>query len=317
MTEAEEFLGVLAEGMPPEERMILCGFAGDPYTAGPTAWKPRPWRPGSEIVLNERWNGYTTVSSFLRAGDGSFRRRTETFGAGRALMVDDVGTKVPRSVVEHAPPTAIVETSPGNEQWWYVLSEPERDMGRFDAVIRAFISGKLLGADPGMSGVTRVGRLPGFVNGKKVNAGFVTRMKKLDPFETFSVEELLALFSLTLNGRRVAREKLVAEEAIERNRAFAVAYRWLGRGGLLKRPEPDPSGWTEIRCPWVSEHSGGADTGAAVREPSPENEFYGAFRCHHGHCADRGFADLTDYINDEVLEALENAAAADNGEYTP
>jgi hypothetical protein len=315
VSEAEQLLLVLADGMTAEERLILCGFPGDPYTAGPTAWRPRPWTPGRDIPMNEKWNGYTTVATFVRAGDGSFRRRTETFAAGRALMVDDVGTKVPRSVVEHAPPTAIVETSPGNEQWWYVLTEPERDMARFDAVIRAFISGKLLGADPGMSGVTRVGRLPGFVNGKKANNGFVTRLLKLDAFETYTVPQLLETFGLQLNGRRVQREKLVAEEAIERNRAFAVAYKWLARNGHLKRPEPDPSGWTEIRCPWVAEHSGGADTGAAVREPASENEFYGAFRCHHGHCADRGWADLTDYINDEAIEALDNAAAADNGEF--
>lgn len=312
MTEAEDFLSLLCgDDMPRQERLILCGFAGDPMNAPPTAWRPRPWHAGRDLPFDERWNAYTTVASFVRAADGSYRRRTETFAAGRALMVDDVGTKVDPAVVSSVRPTVRIETSPGNEQWWYMLEEPCRDMARFDAVIRAFISGKLLGADPGMSGVTRVGRLPGFQNGKAKYGGFRVRMVASDPFETFTIEELLERFHLKLNGQRVHREKLVAEEAIERNRNFERAYRYLDRHGYLKKREPDPSGWTEMRCPWIEDHTGGADTGAAIREPSPENDFYGAFRCHHGHCADRGFADLTDYITDNAAEALADAANID------
>lgn len=312
MSESTEFLDVLCDGaLPADERLILCSFAGNPFTVGPTAWRPRPWSPGKELNIDARHNGYTTVASFRRATDGSFRRRTETFAAGRALMVDDVGTKVDPAVVANVPPTMVVETSPGNFQWWYVLDTPCTDMARFDAVIRAFISGKLLGADPGMSGVTRVGRIPGFVNGKPSHNGWRCRLTSVDPFEVYSIEELLERFNLKLNGQRVQREKLVAEEAIERNRNFERAFKYLGQRGYLKKREPDPSGWTEMRCPWIEEHTGGADTGAAIREPSPENDFYGAFRCHHGHCADRGFADLTDYINDNAVDELANAAAAD------
>lgn len=310
-----DFLGVLCgDGLSEEERLILCGFPGDPATALPTAWRPRPWTAGREFPFNERWNAYTTVSTFRRAADGSFRRRSETFAAGRALMVDDVGTKVDPAVVAGVPATMIVETSPGNFQYWYVLDEPCRDMARFDAVIRAFISGKLLGADPGMSGVTRVGRLPGFLNGKAKYSGFTTRLTSFEPFELYSIEELLERFGLKLNGQRVHREKLVAEEAIERNRNFGHAFKFLSMNGYMKRREPDPSGWTEMRCPWIAEHTGEADTGAAIREPAPENEYYGAFRCHHGHCADRGFADLTDYIAEQAADQLDDAAAT---HYTP
>lgn len=308
MTEAEEFLAALGAGLPAEERLILCGFAGDPFTAGPAAWRPRPWRPEREVDLPAGWNAYVTVASFGRAGDGSWRRRTETFAAGRALMVDDVGTKVPRATVEGLPPTARIETSPGNEQWWYLLAEPERDAARFDGVIRAFIAGRLLGADPGMSGVTRVGRLPGFVNGKPAHGGWRCRMHELAAGRRYTVAELLAGFGLEIRGRRVTRERLPTAEALERNRAFAAAYKWLDQHNMLKRHEPDPSGWTEMTCPWVDEHTGRANTGAALREPAAENDWYGAFRCHHGHCAERGWAELTDWINDRATEALEEAA---------
>jgi hypothetical protein len=51
MIDAEAFLTALAScggGMPAEERLILCGFVGDPGTAGRHAWRPKPYKPGNE-----------------------------------------------------------------------------------------------------------------------------------------------------------------------------------------------------------------------------------------------------------------------------
>lgn len=302
----DEFLAALAEGMPSDERLILCGFVGDPGTVGPTAWRPRPWKLGADIPFSPKANAYTTVSSFGKAGDGSFRRRTETFAAGRALMVDDVCTKVPLSKVEILRPSAIVETSPGNFQWWYFLDEPEEDGPRFDSMIRAFIKQNLLGADPGMSGITRVGRIPGFVNGKPAYDGWRVELRELNG-KRFSFEELQRAWTLTLAGRVERKEKLQTAEATERNRMFAQVYKWLRDRRMLKKDEPDMSGWTEMTCPWVGNHTRGVDTGAAIREPSPENDYYGAFRCHHGHCADLGWAELTDWVNEVSIEELEKA----------
>ena len=318
-TQAQTFLGALCHALPEDERLIVCGFPGDPNAAGPTAWRPHPWRPGTELPFEPRhYNGYVTVGSFGRAQDGSFRRRTETFRAGRALMVDDVGTKVNPEIVKHAPPSAIIETSPGNYQWWYILEEPERDAARFDGVIRAFISGKLLGADPGMAGIARVGRIPGFLNGKKAYCteerpgGFRVNLTMVSE-KRFTIEELLRVFDLKINGRRDVQglnaRKRLPEDARERMRGFYAAYTWLGGRGMLKKEEPDMSGWTEVHCPWVDNHTAQADNGAAVREPDDANGFYGAFRCHHGGCADRGWKDMTDWINDEAVDELDRANA--------
>ena len=305
--EALPFLAELAEGLVGEERLILCGFGGDPYAAGPTAWRPRVWAPGRDNPFSPQDNAYVTVGAFTRAQDGTYRRRTETFAAGCALMVDDVGTKVARATVEGMEPTWRIETSPGNEQWWYLLHAPERDAARFDGLIRAFIAGRLLGADPGMSGITRVGRLPGHLNGKPSHNGWITRVASRGG-PRWTPEELLEGFGLQVAGRRVRRDKLPTAEALERNAMFAAAYKWLDQRNMLKRHEPDPSGWTEMHCPWVSEHTAGADTGAAVREPSPENDWYGAFRCHHGHCAGKGWRELTEWIAEESVEELDRAA---------
>lgn len=309
MNEAKEFLAAMVPTLPENQRLVLCGFGGDPNAAPPDAWKPRPWAPTEKLALAADWNAYVTVASFFKAQDGSWRRRKSLFAAGHALMVDDVGkgatAKVDPATI-NLPPSAKVETSPGNFQWWYFFDAPEGDGARFDALIRAFIAGKLLGVDPGMAGITRVGRLPGFVNGKKRWKGFITKLTELTD-RNYAVEELIAAFGLELKGRQVAMPRLATEESLQRNRAFVDIYRFLRARGMLKREQPDLGGWTEMRCPWVEFHTAGVDNGAAICEPAETNGWTGAFRCHHGHCLNKAWRDLTEWINDIAAEELDAA----------
>lgn len=304
MTDAEKFLSVLARNLATEERLIMCAFRGDPNEAEPSSWRPRPWAPGNPIKFSERNNAYVGVASFGRVADGSYRRRKDAFKAGRALLIDDVGTKVDRPIVAGLQPTAIVETSPGNEQWWYALSSPVPDQDKFDQVIRAFIRSRLLGNDPGQSGVTRVGRLPGYRNGKVQYNGFITKLINLEPKRLFTIPQLVKHFKLELMGRRMPPGAVDRSIAVERVEAFYVHHKFLSRRKMLKRKAPDPSGWQEMHCPFIENHTGGADTGAAIREPSIENQYWGAFRCHHGHCLSKGWKDLTDWISDRAAEEL-------------
>lgn len=306
MKDATIFLNALAGNLPEDERLIMCGFRGDPDEAPTHAWKPRPWRPGAELPFGARFNGYVTVASFGRATDSGFRRRRDTFKAGRALMVDDVGTKVDEKKLNGVTPSFIIETSPANFQWWLLLKEPERNADKFDAFIRAFIEGRLLGADPGMSGITRVGRLPGFVNGKAKNNGFVTRLIAANPTKRFTLPALLKAFDLKLQGTRSPPRMIPNDIARDRIKMFVTVERFLNRHGMFKRNTPDPSGWREIRCPWKDEHTKGADTGAAIREPRHENQYYGAFRCHHGSHSGKTWRDLTDWMADLAAEEVNN-----------
>jgi len=74
---------------------------------------------------------------------------------------------------------------------------------------------------------------------------------------------------------------------------------------MLKRSHPDPSGWTEISCPWVDEHTNAANNGAGIREPAPENSYFGSFVCHHGSHIDRGWRELTDWVAEQAAEELD------------
>ncbi len=310
----EEFLSALADGMPEDERMIICAFHGDPNKVPLGAWKPRAWAAGKPCPTGAEQNAFVTISSFRRAADGTWRRRGETWAAGRALMIDDLGTKVPLSAIDPLPPTALIETSPDNFQAWYFLGAPERDKWRFDALIRAFIEQRLAAADPGMSGVTRVGRLPRGANGKeKYGGAWPTRVAAWHPERRFTTDGLIAAFGLKLAGRRRlegAVGRLASEDAAVRVEMFGAALRWMRDHRMLKKAEPDLSGWMEVTCPWVDSHTGRADTGAAIRLPEEENAYYGAFRCHHGHCAHRGWAELTEWIAEAAIEQLERSATA-------
>ena len=309
MNEAKEFLNAMIPSLPDDERLILCGFAGDPNEAPPSAWKPKPWEPGTKLRMAKDWNVYVTVSSFFKAQDKTWRRRKSLFAGGHALMVDDVGTgksaKVDPKLITLAP-SAIIETSPDNFQYWYFLEEAERDPAHFDAVIRAFIAGKLLGNDPGMAGITRVGRLPGFLNGKKKYKGFTTRLVELGD-RSFTIDGLINYFNLELRGRNINLPFVPTDEHIRRNRAFVHIYKFLQRRGMLKRSEPDQSGWTEMTCPWVHEHTGGIDNGAAICEPEPANGYYGAFRCHHGSHVNKNWRDLCEWVNEQAADELDEA----------
>lgn len=303
--DATRFLDVLAKGMSKEERLILCGFRGDPDEAPFNAWRPRPWKPGAEIPFNERFNVYCTVSSFGRVADGGFRRRGDVFRSGLALMVDDVGTKVDASIVKALAPTAIIETSPDNFQYWYVLKHPVKDQEKFDGVIRSFIAGKLLGSDPGMAGVTRVGRLPGYRNAKpKYGGKFITKLIDLDNKRFFTVEQLFKAFKLKAVGQPAGPRLVPNDIAIKRIKVFRDFERFLERRKMFKRGKYDQSGWREMHCPWKDEHTNGADTGAAIRLPNIENGHNGAFRCHHGSHKDRHWKDLTDWISETSAEEV-------------
>lgn len=307
---ANEFLSAFVPALPNEERMILAGFGGCPSVATHHAWKPLSWKPGRDIKMDcgiaDSWNAYCSVSSFRRVADGSFRRRTEAFAAGRALLIDDVYTKVPLEKVSALQPSAKIRTSPGNEQWWFFLDEPCYDVGRFDAMIRAFISQQLCDQDPGMAGVSRVARLPGYWNRKKAyGEPFKTQLVSLND-RRFSIDEILSAFKLKLNGVRGPRTGLIPEEAPERVRMFQTYFQWLSQHRMIKS-DPDRSEWVQITCPFVDSHTGGLDNGSAIRLPHADNNFWGGFSCMHGHCIDKTWGDLVDYINDISVEELEEA----------
>ena len=310
----QSFYDEMKRFVPEEARIISCQFRGDPNADVYSKWRARVLNHADQI--DDHANVYLCVSAMKRNGRGEFRRRKENFAGGLLLMIDDIGTgkgaKFPMSVLDPLPPTAMIETSPDNFQAMYFFDELVTDMEKFDALIRAFIQRQFLGTDTGQAGVNRVFRPPAGINGKpkyfdERGKPWKVLLAEWNPERRYSVEEIAKAFTLSLVKRRaVPRDQTMKDAAkADKIRHFIATRGRLRAAGMIKREEPDYSGWIHVRCPWTHHHTDGADNGAAIRIPADDNDWYGAFRCHHGHCEDKGWRELTDWLNAEIEDVLE------------
>lgn len=314
---AETFLEAMFADALPSTHTMLTAFVGDPSTADRAAWAGRPWRPGERVPSWYRAaNAYLTVSTFEPDPDtGELRRRKANFAQLHAVMVDDLGTKIPLGVVR-LPFSALVETSPRNWQGWYFLRDDAdaHDRVKAETLIARMVAAGLTkdGKDPGMKGVTRYGRLPIGVNAK---AAYVEQLgrpwpvacREFSPDWRYSVAEIASAFGLdmTLPPPRPARA-VTTDEMQASEMRFDVLLEVLRAIGLYK--QPIGNGWHEITCPWIDTHTMRADSGAAIREPSEANAWRGGFCCHHGHCEKRGMRHVREFLRNLAVE-LERGAA--------
>lgn len=315
----EEFTEAMQDLCPHGSRVMYCSFRGNPEADIKGKWRARVLNRVD--CLDELANIYVCVSAMKKNARGEYRRRKDNFAGGLLLMIDDLGhgpaAKFPMSTIEHVAPTALIETSPDNYQAIYMFDEPEENMARFEALIRAFIDKEFLGQDTGMAGVNRVFRPPYGVNGKPKHGGWKVRCAEWHPNRRYDVASLAEAFRLDLRtaGPRVPRGA-TANKA-DNIRAFVSVRAHLREAGMLKKDEADLAGWTDVRCPWMDEHTGGVDNGAAIRLPDADNAWYGAFKCFHGSCDGRGWRELTEWLAEEHEELLHyiNLSAGDAGDY--
>lgn len=320
MSYFDEFYWAMRKFVPEDARIMTCQFRGDPNSDIYGKWRAKVLN--NPNIIDEMANVYLCVSAMRKNSRGEFRRRKENFAGGLLLMIDDIGTgqgaKFPMSVIEPLPPTAMVETSPDNFQAFYFFDSLVEDMEKFDALIRSFIERQFLGNDTGQAGVNRVFRPPAGINGKpkyydEQGKPWRVRMTEWHPERRYSVEQIAEAFKLSLvrKNPRIKDPNLLSAQKGQRIKFFVEVRAQLRAAGMLKREEADYSGWIPVVCPWTHDHTGGVDNGAAIRLPEAENEWNGAFRCHHGHCDGKGWRELTDWLAAEQADVLEmiNASA--------
>lgn len=288
-----EFLEAMFADLHDGAAAMTCAFAGDPHHAGRSAWFARPWMYGDPMTARATTNNYVVVSSFMPDPTlGQYRRRKANFVRLHAVMVDDLGTKLPLASVERLKPSALVETSPANFQAWYFLAPGEvtdaRDSAErlIDAMIR---QGLAADTDPGMSGVTRYGRLPVGINGKakyrRDCQPFTVRLADWSPEARYEAADVVRAFGLDLTPVQASAPRsaipVSAGSAHRRIDDFAAMLEVLQAAGFYQAAIGE--GRHAITCPWVDEHTDRCDTGTAILDPGPSNNWVGGFRCHHSH----------------------------------
>jgi hypothetical protein len=308
LVDNEQFLlEVFGDGLT-DSRPILISFEGNPSTVDGKLWYGIPWGSpsGSSTPLSDKANNYFSLATFRPDEAGRYRRRKARFQALYSVMLDDIGTKVPRERLT-LPPSWLLETSSGNYQAGYLLHEPLADGSVADRLMNAIVAAGL--CDPGANGPrARLARLPVAVNGKH-SPPFSCRMAEWSPELRYSLEDLVQGLQLELavagrpgrQGPRATQQRPIDGDPvwIPRPEENSILVSLHDRG-LYKAPLGD--GKHDITCPWVTEHTGAVDGGTAYFEPD-DNWPIGGFKCFHGHCADRHVRDLLRFLDIEVNSA--------------
>ena len=184
----DEFLRVVFGANLGDALPVVVSFEGDPHHVPKKRWGGLPWcnKSGAYPSLPAHANNYFSLAAFRPDKDGRYRRQKARFRALYAVMLDDVGTKVAMERLTLRP-SWLLETSPGNYQAGYLLSEPLSNGAAADRLMDAIIAAGL--CDPGANGPrSRLARLPCAVNGKHA-LPFSCRLVEWSPDLRYSIDD--------------------------------------------------------------------------------------------------------------------------------
>ncbi len=220
-----EFIAAIFPGLPDGASAAICVKSGDPMVDG---WWPREASQAG-VQCRITTNNYVNSSSFKLGSDRLLRARKDMIAGFHFVVLDDVGTKVPRARLAGVKPSWEIETSPGNSQVGFILKKAMVDAGLVKQLQSAVVGAGL--CDPGAVGMARWVRLPQGINGKpkyKSLAGepFQCRLVQWNPELRYTPEEIMASLQL-----RVA----LTEHVVEQVRTTATNL-----ANVAVEPEDDP-----------------------------------------------------------------------------
>jgi hypothetical protein len=120
-------------------------------------------------------------------------RKNDNFISLNVLVCDDVGTK---ATTPSLPPSYIIESSPNNFQYGYILTTPETDQSKAKALIDGLVKSGY--TDVAAHGIVRLVRLPSGVNGKNEpdKENFKVHLAHWDPATTYTYQQLSEFFGV-------------------------------------------------------------------------------------------------------------------------
>jgi len=257
-----EFLALLAKGRPKGSHFLVA-----PRTERGT-FPAQTWR---EQHLDGPWYFNTGASSHRRL------RTKERMTAVRAIILDDINAdgvgKGGGKVL--AEPTWKLETSTGNFQWGYLLTEWSAEIDKADALFKALIEAGL--QDQGVDTACRLFRMPGSINTKEGRNNFESVLHTFDRTRTFTLN--------TLAKKLKVKPSLPEKAEPQGSRPAPTSDRifdWLEASGNLG--EYKGAGCWFIECPWPEEHSDERTDAWVMAATAPESKNH-CFNvsCFHGH----------------------------------
>ena len=230
-----DFITAVFKHLPASATPVVCIKKGDPTQGG---WLPQPAMANTDKLRPEH-NNYVNCASFRPDPAGQCSAKSELLAAYHFILLDDVGTKVPREALGSLVPTWSIETSPGNFQMGIVLGAPIKSMP-FAKCLQSAIAAKQL-SDPGANGVNRWARLPVGINGKEkyrdsLGKPFQCRLTEYNPGQTYTVAQLVEVLALDMSPENLSATSSMTSSANERLKPI---LRVDELRGLLDQLDPD------------------------------------------------------------------------------
>lgn len=208
------------------------------------------------------------------------------------IYLDDVGTiaKAPK-----LKPTAILETSPNNFQFFYRLSKPI-NVGTNRNYLNNFLKELHFQGltDEGAAKIGQIHRIPGSINHKN---GFTSRVTEFNPEIEYEIDDLYGKFF------NKEPKKTTSPADIERNQMSVLnvddeLLPWLEKQNLIVSGDPQKDAWIRVICPWHHLHTDPNDKDAGY-SPVGRGEYphLRGFECHHGHCRDKNTHLFLDWVH--------------------
>lgn len=192
-----EFLEVLFQKLPDSAAVALASK----HDVSSPGWQVSPWRPGQEYAVRRGMNAYYCVAAHLLADP--FRRIKQNSQGLYVLVLDDIGTKVDRALIR-LKATYALETSKGNFQIGYRLTEPITEIDLVDRLGRAVMRAGL--SDAGANGFSaRLVRLPQGWNSKR-DPLWECRLVTWRPELAYSLDDLVMGLGLELDPPKPERK---------------------------------------------------------------------------------------------------------------
>ena len=243
---------------------------------------------------------------------GIILNRNARFVSYRVLVLDDIGSKVSLAKIpEDFKPTYIIESSPNNFQYGYVLEEPLTDLDQARALVELVYGGGF--SDSGGKLVMKKVRLPEGINGKldKEYGEFRVKLHHMDG-PRWTPEAILKTLGVGTDWAHVVED---AMESRRRNTAVTgtslwsplhahnasldgiidPVMEWLVDNNTVVNFDHD---WAEIVCPWAIEHTDGKTSAyySPVGFGEGDHASMRTFNCFHSHGDTTKTNDFLSYV---------------------
>lgn len=248
---------------------------------------------------------------------GQLSHKKEVFSAYHVLVLDDIGTKIDKADVPEGlrDPSYIIESSAGNYQYGYVLTDPITDYEHAQNLIRTVAMAGL--TDTGGAAPCKVVRLPAGVNGKETadKHDYPVTLVSMNQ-GTFTPDEILTAIGHELpDGSTVTWERITDGLNVDGSTYSTAGFKklpkmrlpngvidevveWLNDVDMLRG---DNGGeYLTIECPWAALHS---EPSAVDAGYSPlgrgENPQQRKFHCFHDACSEHHTVEFLQFVLSE------------------